>query len=187
MANIDAPFGLNPVEKIGSGPSGKMMNYRIASGETNSIFQGDAVMPDSGFIQQATNNADLLGVFWGCKYDDPTTNKPTFKNQYASVATNADAFVYDDPYQVFEIQGDSGTASLDTQVMQSADLANTTALAGSTTTGVSKMELDSSDLGAPMQQMIVQGFSGNPERNQIDADGHAVYKVLISEHVYSNL
>ena len=184
MANIDAPFGLNPVEKIGSGPSGKLNEYKIAASE-DPIFQGDAVMPDSGFIQQATASADLLGVFWGCKFDDPTTNKPTFKNQYATTTAVADAFVYDDPYQVFEIQGTSGTASAQTDIMQANDLVVAN---GSTSTGVSVMELKMSSMQNPgAAQLNITGFSGNSERNQIDAAGHAVYKVVIAEHVYSNL
>ena len=184
MANIDAPFGLNPVEKIGSGPSQKMSEYKIAASE-DAIFQGDAVMPDSGFIQQAEPANDLLGVFWGCKFDDPTTNKPTFKNQYATTTAVADAFVYDDPYQVFEIQGTSGTASQQTDIMSSNEIVTTN---GSTSTGVSAMELKMTSMQAPgAAQLNIIGFSGNPERNQIDAAGHAVYKVVIAEHVYSNV
>ena len=183
MANIDAPFGLNPVGKIGSGPSQKMNEYKIASNEANAIFQGDMVQPDAGYIQQAGTGTTNIGVFWGCKYDDATTNKPTFKNQSAASGNGAvaDAFVYDDPYQVFEVQGDSGTASAQADIMQTADVVVGT---GSTTTGISGMELDASDIGTGANLMII-GFCGNSERNQIDAAGHAVYNVLINEHLYT--
>ena len=179
MANVNAPFGFNPVEKIGGGAPGKLASYTIANNEANSIFQGDAVMNDSGNVQQGAAGAnDLTGVFWGCKYDDPTTNKPTFKNQYAQVAAEAEAFVYDDPYQVFEIQGDG--ASAQTDVMQTADVVVGT---GSTTTGVSAMELDSSDIGTGANLMII-GFSGKTGRSDIGS-ANAVYKVLINEHLYA--
>ena len=167
MANIDAPFGLNPVGKIGSGPSQKMNEYKIASNEANAIFQGDMVQPDAGYIQQAGTGNTNIGVFWGCKYDDATTNKPTFKNQSEASGNGAvaNAFVYDDPYQVFEIQGDSGTASAQTDIMKTADVVVGT---GSTTTGISGMELDASDIDTGANLMII-GFCGNPDRNQIDA------------------
>ena len=183
MANLDAAFGLNPVGKIGSGPSQKMNEYKIASNETNAIFQGDMVQPDSGNIQQAGTGTTNIGVFWGCKYDDATTNKPTFKNNSVAGGNGAiaDAFVYDDPYQVFEVQGDSGTASAQADIMQTADVVVGT---GSTTTGISGMELDASDIGTGANLMII-GFCGNSDRNQIDAAGHAVYNVLINEHLYA--
>tara|TARA_R110000823_G_scaffold279508_1_gene397767 strand:+ start:1075 stop:1632 length:558 start_codon:yes stop_codon:yes gene_type:complete len=185
MANTDAAFGFRPVEKMGSGPNGKLNPYKVASDEAGKLHQGDAVMPDSGFIQQADVASDICGVFWGAKYDDPTTQKPTFTNFLpAAVGAVADAFVYDDPFQVFEIQGDSGTASLQTQIFQSADIVDAQ---GSTTTGISGQELDSSDISATAQQCIIMGFSGDPERGAIDTSGHAVYKVLIQQHVFSCL
>ena len=48
-------------------------------------------------------------VFNGLKYDDNTTNKPTFKNFFDGTAlgVQGEVFVYDDPYQVYEAQGDS--------------------------------------------------------------------------------
>ena len=185
MANINAPFGFNPVEKIGGGAPGKLASYTIANNEANSIFQGDAVMNDAGNVQQGAAGAnDLTGVFWGCKYDDPTTNKPTFKNQYAQVAAEAEAFVYDDPYQVFEIQGLTGTQSQRSDIQKSADIDATD---GSTTDGVSGMTLVMGTLAAAgAEQLNVIGFGGNEERNQIDSAGCAVYKVVINMHTYAN-
>ena len=44
MANKDAPFGLKPVRMMGGAPySGGQSRYRIASGATTPIFQGDLV------------------------------------------------------------------------------------------------------------------------------------------------
>ena len=65
--------------------------------------------------------------------------------------------------------------------MQTADVVVGT---GSTTTGISGMELDASDIGTGANLMII-GFCGNSDRNQIDAAGHAVYNVLINEHLYA--
>ena len=97
MANLDAAFGLNPVGSISGGANQKLNEYKIASNEANAIFQGDMVQPDSGNIQQAGTGTTNIGVFWGCKFDDATTNKPTFKNQSVAGGNGAvaDAFVYD--------------------------------------------------------------------------------------------
>ena len=160
---------------------GTSNEYKIAASEANAIFQGSVVMPDSGYIHVGdAGSAPLTGVFWGCKYDDPTTNKPTFKNQYATTSAVADAFVYDDPYQVFEIQADGAFAQ--TAIQQAADI---TAESGSTTTGVSTQELDSSDIGTGANLMII-GISGNPGRNELGSN-NGVFKVLIQEHTYANL
>ena len=133
-------------------------------------------------VQQGAAGAnDLTGVFWGCKYDDPTTNKPTFKNQYAQVAAEAEAFVYDDPYQVFEIQGLTGTQSQRSDIQKSADIDATD---GSTTDGVSGMTVDLTSLAAAgAEQLNIIGFSDKERSNEIDSDGCAVYKVVI-KHAY---
>ena len=180
MANIDAAFGLNPVGSISGGANQKLNEYKIASNEANAIFQGDMVQPDSVNIQQAGTGTTNTGVFWGCKYDDPTTNKPTFKNQYATTTAVADAFVYDDPYQVFEIQADGAYAQ--TAIQQAADI---TAESGSTTTGISTQELDSSDIGTGANLLII-GFSGKSGRSEVGS-ANGVFKVLIQEHTYANL
>ena len=180
MANINAPFGFNPVEKIGGGAPGKLASYTIANNEANSIFQGDAVMNDAGNVQQGAAGAnDLTGVFWGCNFDD-STGKPTFKNQSAAGQASV-AFVYDDPYQVFELQGKTGANSAQTDVGRKADIVVGT---GSTTTGVSGMELDTGTfaVGADINCTVI-GFSGNPARNAL-GEAHTVYEVLINEHLY---
>ena len=74
--------------------------------QVTAIFQGDAVQiaSNSGVLTQAGTGTTNVGVFWGCNYDD-STGKPAFRNQSAAGQASV-GFVYDDPYQVFEIQGD---------------------------------------------------------------------------------
>ena len=88
MANINKAFGLRPLGKVGSNyNSDGNTQYSIASGTTDAIFQGDTVTfnisagASTGFIIKATPGAaNILGVFIGCEYTDPTTGKPTWKN-----------------------------------------------------------------------------------------------------------
>ena len=176
MANIDSPMGFNPVGKIGSGPSQKAAEYNITN---DAIFQGDAVQiaSNSGVLTQAGTGTTNVGVFWGCNFDD-STGKPAFRNQ--SVAGQASVgFVYDDPYQVFEIQGDTGTNSAQIDIGKTADIVVGT---GNTTNGISGMELDSSDIGTGDVVRII-GFSGNASRNTIGG-AHMLYEVLITKHLY---
>lgn len=178
MANLDSPMGFNPVGKIGSGPSQKAAEYNVTN---DAIFQGDAVQiaGNSGVLTQAGVGTTNVGVFWGCNFDD-STGKPAFKNQSAAGQASV-AFVYDDPYQVFELQGKTGTNSAQTDIGRKADIVVGT---GNTTTGISGMELDTATFatGADINCTVI-GFSGNPNRNAL-GEAHTLYEVLINEHLY---
>ena len=85
--------------------------------------------------------------------------------------------MYDDPYQMFEVQGDG--ASAQTDVTKHADIS---VVAGSSITGVSKSELDSSDIGTGNNLRIV-GFSKKEGRDEVGS-ANIVYNVTITEHKY---
>ncbi len=147
MANIDAAFGLRPIAKVGSAPGGTTgtTKYSIGDNQGTAIFTGDPVKyKNDGTVEVATASDALLGVFMGCFYTDPTTGKPTFRNYFPASLSPGDAiaFVADDPDQMFVVQQDSVGSNL-----VAADLnlnANLIFGAGSTTTGVSGVEIDSS-------------------------------------------
>ena len=184
MANLDAPFGLSPIGKIGGGTDPAMNKYTAFADYASIISQGDVVKIDEagGDVQLfaanggGTDATNAIGVFWGSSFDD-SDGKPTFKNTRPA-STLADVFVYDDPYQMFEVQGDG--ASAQTDISKHADVA---VVAGSTVTGVSNSELDSSDIGTGNNLRIV-GFSDKEGRNDVGSD-NIVYKVLITEHKYN--
>ena len=147
MANIDAPFGLRPIAKVGSAPGGTTgtTKYSIASG-ASALFTGDPVTQHTdGTVKIATNSDALRGVFMGCFYTDPSTSKPRFNNTFpnGTVASDAIAFVADDPDQLFIIQQDSDANNLVAANLN--ENCNLTGFGnGSTTTGVSAVEIDSS-------------------------------------------
>ena len=146
MANIDQPFGLRPIAKVGSAPGGTTgtTKYSIASGASG-IFTGDPVKPAAdGSIVVATAGDPIRGVFMGCFYTDPSTNKPRFNNTFpnGTAASDAIAFVADDPDQLYICQQDSDATNL-----VAADKNRNCDLvfgAGNTTTGISGVEIDSS-------------------------------------------
>ena len=148
MANVSEKFGLRPYRKLDGTPLvGAQNRYTIASGYATAIYQGDLVEPlTSGNIQKhGANTSDaVVGVFNGCFYTDPTTQKPTFKNFYPGgiAADDITAFVIDDPDAVFLIDADEAFTRAD--LFRNYSVTNTT---GVTQTGISKAQLDVSVSG----------------------------------------
>ena len=193
MANQDAPFGFRQVGGLGSRPTSEgTSKYVIESGFADSIYAGDVVEAGTGTSEggttinyeyvgnaAATSSARNLGIFNGCFYDDPTTSKPTFKNYWpASVAAEAQAFVYDNPDDLFEVQAE-GTLVRAT-VLRAVDMAYTT---GVTINGRSKEEI-SVTAGADLAVRVVR-ISGDPANSDIGS-ANANWIVKFNQHIYYN-
>ena len=185
MANIDKAFGLRPIGNLSATGAQKQYGYEIADNQAGTIFQGDLVALASGFITRflpATHTA-AVGEFNGCSYNDPTTGKPTFSNFYpGSVNITSGkilANVIDDPSQLFLIQVDAGFVAAD--VGKNADVIGT---GGSTTTGVSTMELNSSTLATTAALNLKTVGLYNVPSNEYGS--FAVVVVKINEHVYGS-
>ena len=185
MANIDKAFGLRPIGNLSATGAQKQYGYEIADNQAGTIFQGDLVALSAGFITRflpATHTA-AVGVFNGCNYIDPTTGKPTFKNFYpgsVNITTGKIvADVIDDPSQLFLIQCDASIAAAD--IGKNADVIGT---GGSTTTGVSTMELNSSTLATTAALNLKTVGLYNVPSNEYGS--FAVVVVKINEHVYGS-
>jgi len=191
MANVDAAFGYRPVGKVGSGVNnGGTTLYTIGDNYNTSIFKGDHVMQASGLvIAGTTSGATNLGVFNGCFYIDPTSAKPTWSNYYPadtnvtasgsiSGSTNVDAYIYDDPYYLFEIQCDGTIAKTD--IGKNAD---TTLGTSSTVNGQSKTELKTSGAATTAAlQLTIVGITKDPE-NDDASSANANWHIMWNEHV----
>ena len=185
MANIDKASGLRPIGNLSATGAQKQYGYEIADNQSGTIFQGDLVALSAGYITRflpATHTA-AVGVFNGCNYIDPTTGKPTWKNYYpGSVNITSGkiiADVIDDPSQLFLIQCDAGFVAAD--VGKNADVIGT---GGSTTTGVSTMELNSATLATTAALNLKTVGLYNVPSN--DFGSFAVVVVKINEHVYGS-
>ena len=80
MANVNAPYGLMPIQSaVGSASNFEMVQKQIAYNDTTKIFRGDPVkLLDTGYIAQwsaATDAKYFAGVFWGCTYLSTSTGK----------------------------------------------------------------------------------------------------------------
>jgi hypothetical protein len=91
-----------------------------------------------------------------------------------------DAFVYDDPNTLFEVQA-SGTLTYATVVNNNIDILYG---AGSTVNGQSKTELASAVTGSGATDMlVVVGISEDPENNDA-ASANSNWIVRFNEHRY---
>ena len=143
MANVIEKYGLKPVRQLNGSPFINAQNrYRIAANYGTAIYQGDLVVPvTSGNIERATanNSTATVGVFNGCFYTDPTTQKPTFSNFYPGTVNASDiiAMVIDGSDTVYEVKSNASFAVAD--LFRNYSVTNTT---GSTKTGISYVQLD---------------------------------------------
>ena len=187
MANVVEKFGLRPYRKLDGTPLvGAQNRYSIASNHTTAIFQGDLVIPlTAGTIDRhtANNSTAVLGVFNGCFYTDPTTQKPTFRNSYpgAIVASDITAFVVDDPDAVFLMDADATFAQADLFRNYSV-----TTGSGNTTTGISEVQLDVSVSGTNAS-FIIQAIDISQDPDNSDTgSANANILVRINKHFYRN-
>jgi hypothetical protein len=122
MATVSGPYGLQPANKLGGAPfAGSTRMYSIASAYAVTIQTGDPVIfvttgATRGTIARfnatttattATASGTFLGVFMGVMFTDATLG-PTFRQNWvaSTVATDALAYVLDDPDALFQVQAD---------------------------------------------------------------------------------
>jgi len=118
MANVNAPFGLKPLSRLDGGIIGRVNQYSIADQYASTIGYGDLVVlagtfnantpyPSSNISLGATTNT-FRGVFAGCAYQDTLGNFIWANKWTASTPTlnavGAQAYVYDDPQLIFQVQ-----------------------------------------------------------------------------------
>ena len=148
MANVNEKFGLRPYRSINGAPWNNAQNrYTVANNLGTAIFQGDPVTPTTaGNVTLARSNTSdrIIGVFNGVFYNDPTTQKPTFRNSYPGsiAAAGITAFVVDDPNTVFLVDADEAFTRAD--LFKNYSLTN---VSGNTLTGISEKQLDVSVSG----------------------------------------
>lgn len=195
MANIDAPKGLIPVKHLDGSPfNGKTRPYLCAG--SNAIYKGDPVklagtageagtyvngmhMEGVPTIDRAAAGDALLGVVVG--FLPLQSNTELLYKEANSTARLA--LVVDSPDVVYEIQEDSvGNDIAVTQVGNNFDMAAWAA--GSNTSGISSVELDSSDAsGTAAAQFRLLRLASRPD-NAVGTN--AKWEVVINEHVFKS-
>jgi len=184
MANTAEKYGLRPVIKLDGSPFINAQNrYRIAAHYGTAIYQGDLVQPTAaGGIEKHTGGTsnDVVGVFNGVFYTDPTTQKPTWKNYYPGTVNASDivATVIDDPEVVYQIDSDGSFQIAD--IFQNFSVTDTT---GSSLTGISNAQLDYSTKGAS-SLLVLQAIDISQQVGDDEAGANADVLVRINRHFF---
>jgi len=185
MANVTERFGLRPSRQLNGSPFINAQNrYRVATNNSTNIYQGDVVIPfASGTIGRAVANTSTaaVGVFNGCFYTDPTTQKPTFKNYLpgSTVASDIVAFVIDGPDTVFEVNANGVFAVAD--IFKNFQINNAS---GSTSTGISLVQLDVAESGVTATYLVQAIDISSDVTNSDVTVSNANILVRINNHAF---
>lgn len=187
MANLDIPAGFKPVKHLSGAPwNGKANVYYIPATDSTAVFKGDAVKSAGAAdatgkfptVAQAAATEAIRGVVIGFG-DNPYTmvHPDTPLRSYRPASTAMYVLVVDDPFVIFEIQEDSvGNSITAAMVGLSTDIV---VGSGSTTTGKSGMELDSSDTATAAGQCKILRVV---DREDNALGDHCKWEVTIIEH-----
>lgn len=190
MSSTAAPFGLRPIGRLDNGSIEVFRQYPIASAYNTNIAMGDIVqLVDGGTattIQKQTatgdtsTDIDMVGVFMGCKYTDPNTGQLTFSQLWPAntAASDAMAYVVDDPQVLFAIQADGAPANTGDIYGKNTALVQN---AVSTSLKASRVALDISELGtdANLPIRVIDYLGGD----QGDEKGTS-YPILVCKFNY---
>jgi hypothetical protein len=179
MANRNAAgFGLVPTRVLGQSPAtAGFGQYWIDAGDSGPIYNGEAVSSASGSVVtgQGSATASVIGVLQGVFYNAATTLKPTWNNSYQATITPANsedikAFVYDNPFQVFEVGSDDAVdTTVPTAHVKFFQTFGMNTTAGSSTTGKSTATLNIGATSATANQWKLIGLAEDPSNEDLTA------------------
>jgi hypothetical protein len=193
MANVDSPFGLRPVRYMSGAPyNGAVNAYSTAAGDATAIYIGDPVIISgtaqtiNGVIYQDVDQAATGDVMVGVVVAvDPVLGAGANGRDstiYRAASTQRIVYVADDPSLLFEIQEVSGGTALTANDIGLN--ANFVVAAGSTTTGLSGVELNNAtEATTNTLDLQIVGFQ-NRTGNEIGE--HAKWLVRINRHQRAN-
>ena len=189
MANADAPFGLRPVRYVSGAPyNGAANKYFIPATDTDTAAY-------VGSLVKLTGGADADGI--AAVTANVASGNPVVGVVVATVPVTADSTIYranstaryvmvaDDPDLLFEVQEDSAGGAL-AATATGATCRLTGFTSGSTFTGLSAIEIDSSELSETSDTdddvRIIQMVQ-SPDNA---VGNHARWLVRLNVHQYVN-
>ena len=187
MANVNRSFGARPVKHLNGSPyNGQANIYELPAADSSVVMVGDfVVLSDQAAadrypaIERAGSGSAtvIVGSVVGFVIDATALNTP----QHRAASTKRYALVADSPDLLFEMQEDSVGGAI---ALASTGLnVEFTLTAGSTTTGNSGMEIDSSSVATtatlPLQ---IMGSIERPDNETATAEGK--FLVRINTHAF---
>lgn len=196
MPATSAPYGLRPVQSLGSRPwnGGGLRQYALSSNSATGFFFGDMVNVVAGVptVIQTTptttygTTSTPMGVFIGCSY---TSNNFEFFDSYLPAnaitggATNVLISILEDPKVVFQVQG-NGAIPL-TAIGKNVSLTNFGN--GSTTLKLSGVQLNASAVStASTLAMRIVDIPTTPTGSPGDAYTDCLVVFNPTVHAYEN-
>jgi len=129
---VSAPYGFKPINRLdGMAYAGAIRQIPVT--QAGAMYNGDVIELDVGGVVGTASSLTAgakLGVFVGCQYVN--SQGQTVQAQYypgSAAASDALAYVVDDPYAVFQVAVTTSAGAMST-VTQAAVGTNVTALAG---------------------------------------------------------
>ena len=188
---VSAAYGLKPINRLGGTTfAGAVRHIKIASGFASNIFNGDLVsVAATGVVEKFTGTTagSPVGVFVGCAFTNPTTKQP-LPSQYwpaGTVASDAVAYVVDDPSVLFQVVSTNGS-SVVTAAARAVIGSNMSLIqgAGDTDTGNSGVSVLGSSTGTT-NTLPIRVVDVVPE-TATGADAFVELIVKINIHQYNN-
>lgn len=196
MSTTATPYGLKPVNRVDGLPySGAFRQIKIASGYASNIYNGSIVsIVAAGTIEMVTTVGSTagdvfpvgtVGVFVGCQYTDPNLGYLVQKQFWPTgvVASDAVAFVVDDPNALFMIQcaGSLAQTTLGSNAVLNAVQSTTT---GSTLSGNSNTALSATTNTTNTFGFRIVDFVASTTSKVGDAFTDVLVKFNPSSHAY---
>lgn len=168
MAAVASPYGLKPIGTLSGPYNAQFRKYKIAASST-AMFTGDvvkAVSDGTVTLENGTTAMKPVGIFMGCEFTNPSTNQflqsPYWPN---NAATDAYAFVMDNPFAVFKIQ----SAATQAQTVCFNNVAASTYVAGNVLFGISKLSAGTTPAVTAGLPIRIIGFASGPDSAVGDA------------------
>ena len=182
MANSDNPNGFRPVKYLSGAPYSGAFNKYIAA---ENLFKGDLVeltgADGDGYATVARSEAGDVHVGAVVGWDPVPSGNGSASLENLYCASGGVVYVADNPDLVFECQ-QADTDILDAAIGLNAEIV---VAAGSTTTGKSNMEVDSTTAATTNTLSVrLLGFVDREDNDRTAANSRLL--VMINLHQYSN-
>lgn len=180
MANVDAANGFKVVGHLAGGISARLSRHHIASALASNLARGDSCIPvgtAKNIDRPGSATVRLLGVFDGVFYLD-SAGDTQYKPRWASGTTllsgsTSDAWVYDDPFLLFEAQYNGTLAAGDIGSLGDLTLGTSSAL-----TGNSADEVTNAGSGTNLK---IMDLVARPD-NALGADAKVIVAIALHYH-----
>lgn len=179
MANLDSPKGFQVIDDINGGGNTNFQPYTVDSANATAIFQGDPITLEAdGNVKPsaAGDGVSVAAVAHTFKDSDGNSIK------FLPALTGGTIGGLPVKGQVFSIQSDSGTVVNATDINATVDFVAGT---GDQTTGRSRYELDSSNIGTGQQLRMLGKVESVGQDNEFGEE-HVNTKVVFVENAYED-